>query len=451
MKIGDIYELKIDKLSNHGLGIGKINGTVVFVPNSCPDDLLKVKISKINKHYMSADIIEITAPSPFRTTAFCPLQKVCGACQLQFIDYNAQLKFKRQIVEDAMHSIGGFDIYIPDTVQSPKIKGYRSKIQYPVFQTKNSKRILAGYYKPASHEIVNIKYCPIQPEICDKIIEFIRETANEFNISGYNEKKHKGILKHILIRHSSLTGKCLICLVINKNEISKNFIEFCQNLYNNFTEVSGVCVNFNPKQTNVILADRTECVCGDNFIEENLCDKTFQIGAETFFQVNIGTAQNIFNYIKEFINKNCRKPLILDAYAGISTIGICLSDCAEKIVSIEENKKSVELAIETAKHNNINNIEIHGGDAEEFLKKEERKFDVVILDPPRKGCSINSLNYALKLCKEYIIYVSCNPATLARDLKMLKEKGCCIESIQPFDMFCHTYHIENVAIIKMPH
>lgn len=450
MNIGDICELKIDKLSNQGFGIGRIDGAVVFVPNSCPDDLLKVRITKINKHYMYADITEIIDPSPSRTTAFCPLQKVCGACQIQFIDYDAQLKYKKQIVEDAMHSIAGFDITIADTIPSPKIKEYRSKIQYPVTQTKNSKRILAGYYKPSTHEIVNIKYCPIQPEICDKIIEFIRESAKEFNISGYIEKNHKGILKHILIRHSAEAGNCLVCIVINKNEISENIKDFCKNLYDNFAEITGVCVNFNSKQTNVILGNHTECVCGNDFIEEKLCNKTFKIGAETFFQVNIGTAQNIFNYIKEFIYNNCKKPQILDAYAGISTIGICLSDCAEKIVSIEENKKSVELAVKTAKLNNINNIEIHGGDAEEFFKNEERKFDVVILDPPRKGCSVDSLNYAAKLSKEYIIYVSCNPATLARDLKILKEKGCQIVSIQPFDMFCHTYHIENVAIIKMP-
>lgn len=449
MNINEVYKVEIEKIASDGKGLAKINGKVVFVENSCPNDKLKIKITKINKNYMTGTIEEIIEPSVHRIKPFCPMQKICGACQLQFIDYDYQLELKRQIVTDTMHKIAGIDIAIPNTIASPQIKNYRHKIQYPVTQTKNSKRIIAGYYKSSSHDILNIKYCPIQPEICDEIFEFIRKNASEYSITGYNEKDNCGDLRHVVIRHSDKNNNCLVALVINNDKISDNLSKFCKKLYNAFDQIVGVCINFNTKRTNVILGNDTKLLYGNEYIEEEICSKTFQITTETFFQINTKSAQNIFNYIKQFIINSYKSPDILDAYAGISAIGICLSDIANNIVTIEENTKSVELALKTAKLNKINNIEINGGDAGEYFQNEKRKFDVIILDPPRKGCSTESLNNALKLCKGHIIYVSCNVATLARDLKYLRNKGCKIESIQPFDMFCHTYHIENVAIIKV--
>lgn len=449
MNVGEIYDVEITKLTSSGAGLAKNDGMVIFVKNACPQDKLRIKITKVNKKLAFGEIVEIIKPSEYRAQPFCPLQKVCGACQIQFIDYDYQLEIKRQIVEDTLKKIGNINIKIPKTLASPQIKNYRHKIQYPICQTKNSKRILAGYYKPGSHEIVNIKFCPIQPEICDRIIEFIRNNARKFNIDGYSEKDHKGTLRHILIRHSNLSGKCLICLVINDNKANEDIKQFAKCVYDAFDEISGVCINYNNKKTNVILGDKTICVNGQDFIEEKICNKVFKISADTFFQINPQSAENIFNYIKDFIKSNYQSAKILDAYAGISAIGICLSDTAKQIVSIEENHKSVEMAIMTAKENNVNNIEINGGDAGKFLQNEKRKFDIIILDPPRKGCSEESLNYAQKLCNGHIIYVSCNPATLARDLKYLNNNGCKIVSVQPFDMFCHTIHIENVAIIKV--
>ena len=196
MKVNEEYTVKIDKISNLGLGITKIDGLVVFVENACPEDELLIKITKLNKNYANGEIKTIIKPSSHRVEPFCPMQKVCGACQLQFIDYEYQLKNKEEIVKDTLHAIGNIDIKVPFPVKSPEIKEYRCKVQYPVSQTKVSKRILAGYFKPKSHEIVNIKYCPIQPAICDKIIDFVRETATQFDITGYNEKTHNKLLVH---------------------------------------------------------------------------------------------------------------------------------------------------------------------------------------------------------------------------------------------------------------
>lgn len=448
MKVNNEYTVEIEKVTNLGFGLAKLDGFVVFVKDSCPKDKLKIKITKVTKSYAEGAILDFIDPSPYRVKPFCPLQKVCGACQLQFIDYKFQMDIKRQIVQETVKNIAGLDIEVNNTVPSPEIKNYRCKVQYPISETKNSKRILAGYYKPKSHEIVNIKYCPIQPEICDKIIEFIRVKAFDFGISGFNEKKHSGELRHVVIRTSRKTGKNLVVLVVNATKSFDRLNDFAKCIYDEFEDVSGVCVNFNSKKTNVILGKKTECICGNDYVEEKLLDKIFRIASNTFFQINPLSAENIFRYVKNYISENFENPLVLDAYSGISTFGICVSDICKKVVSVEECKESCDMAKIAARENKIKNIEIHNQDAGEFFKKEKRMFDVTILDPPRKGCTKESLDNAVRVTKSSIVYVSCNPATLARDLKYLtEEKGCTVKSIQPFDMFCHTYHIENVAII----
>lgn len=450
--IPETLVVEIEKLSNLGYGIAKLDGYVIFVEGACPGDKVKIKLGKKNKNFANAKILEIVKPSEHRINPICPMQKVCGACQLQFIDYDYQLELKKQIVEDAMHSIYGHPVEIKNVIPSPKIKEYRHKIQYPISETKDSKRILAGYYKPASHELINIKYCPIQPSYCDSIIEFIRKSAQECGISGYNEKKHSGDLRHVLIRTSAYNGKNLVILVVNSTKEFEKLRVLAQKIYTELENIAGVGVNFNSQKTNLILGKETKILFGNSFIEEKLTNKIFKVGAETFFQINPFTANNIFEYIKEYISKNFQTPLILDAYAGISTFGICLSDVAKKVVTVEEVKASTDLASKIIKENAIKNVEIHNMDAGKFFEKElntkGRTFDVTVLDPPRKGCSQESLDYAYKLTKNKIIYVSCNPATLARDLKYLTEKGCKVEFIQPFDMFPHTYHVESVAIIS---
>ena len=445
--------VEIEKLSNLGFGIARVEGYVIFVEGACPGDRVRVRVGKKNKNFAQAKIIEIISPSLHRIEPFCPMQKVCGACQLQFIDYNYQLKLKKEIVEDTMHSISGNAVEIKDVIPSPQIRNYRHKIQYPVSETKNSKRILAGYYKPNSHEIVNIKYCPIQPEYCDSIIEFIRNASKDCGISGYDEKKHAGDLRHIVIRSSHYTNKNLVVLVVNSSKMFEKLKVLAHRIYTELENIQGVGVNYNPLKTNLILGEKTDILEGEGFIEEKLCDKVFKVGAKTFFQVNPSSADNIFGFVKKYISDNFTSPLVLDAYAGITAFGICVSDIAKRIVSVEEVKESVALADKIIKENGIKNVELHNMDAGMFFEKElntkGREFDVTILDPPRKGCTKESLNYALKLTKGKIIYVSCNPATLARDLKYLTENGCKVEFIQPFDMFPHTYHIENVAVIEV--
>ena len=449
MEINDEYIVHIERMSNLGLGIARVDGIVLFVEGACPGDKALVKVIKTNKNYATARIVKLETPSSHRVQPFCALQKLCGACQLQFINYEYQLKIKKEIVQDAMHKLANLDIDIPDVIRSPKQQQYRHKIQYPISSTKVSKRILAGYYKPKSHEIVNIKHCPIQPEICDEIIDFIRLNADKYKVSGFDETLHKGDLRHVVLRVSEATGKILVTLVVNAGYSGAKLENFAKAVFEHFPQVSGACLNFNPKKTNVIMSNETICVCGEPFIEEQLLGKTFKIGANTFFQVNPSSAENIFRYVRNHIRDNLPNAQVLDAYAGVSAFGICVADVCEKVVCVEENTASTDLAKTIAQLNNISNIEINNMDAGKFFASEKRKFDAIILDPPRKGCTRQSLDAALKLCKKQIIYVSCNPATLARDLKYLCEKGCKVKSVQPFDMFCHTFHVENVAIVEI--
>ena len=241
----------------------------------------------------------------------------------------------------------------------------------------------------------------------------------------------------------------MVTLVINDTKISKNIKEFANDIFNNFNEVVGVCVNFNNKKTNLILTDKTESICGVDYIEEKLCDITFRIGPNTFFQVNPESAENIFKYVKEYIKNNFNKPTIFDAYAGIATFGIVMNDIAKKVVSVEENKQSIRIAKDVLKINNINNVELHAMDTAKYLENTTEKFDITILDPPRKGCSVESLDRTIEVTKSKIIYVSCNPQTLIRDLEYLISKGAKVSFIQPFDMFCHSYHVECVTIIDV--
>ncbi len=441
-------DLKIENFSSSGEGIARKDGYVIFVENALPAEVVRAEILKENKNFAKARVVEILEPSSGRVKPFCALYNACGSCSLQHADYELQLKLKKEIVQDAMKKVAGLDIEVEDVVPSPENKEFRCKIQYPLAQTKVSKRVLAGYYRPKSHELVNIKVCPIQPKICDEIIEFMRTRAQELGIDCYDEKSHAGMLKHIVIRHSSFTKENLLTFVVNDEKVIHSLKRLCFEIFEKFNTVIGVCVNFNTSKSNVILGKKTEVICGNPTIDEQILDKKFKIGANTFFQINPKSAENIFAYVKEILAKTEEKPTVLDAYAGIASFGIVMSDVAKKVVSVEENPDATALVAEVLELNNIKNLEIFTEDSGKFMQRQTEKFDAIILDPPRKGCDENCLNEALRLAKDKIIYVSCNPATLARDLKYLTEKGAKVKSVKPFDMFCHTLHVETVAIIE---
>ncbi len=451
MNTGEEYSVNIIKMINEGYGLAKINSFPIFIEGACTDDKLKIRIDKVCKNYAKASIVEIIEPSKSRIKPVCPLYNACGSCNWQHIEYNEQLKQKRNIVYETLKNIAGTDIEVQEVLPSPKISEYRCKVQMPVSQTKVSKRLLLGYYKKNSHELINIKYCPMQPKIINDINEFIRINAQNLFISGYNEKTNKGLLRHVVYRISSDNKTILIILVINDNNISDEIKELAKRIKEKFTSVTGICANFNSKKTNVIMSYNTEKIIGNDYYTETIGNYSFKISANSFFQVNPLCAEKILNKVKELISNRIEKPTILDAYSGVSSFGIWLSSVASEVTSVEEAESSTNDAKENIKINNINNIFIHNGDAAKIFRElinSNVKFDVSVIDPPRKGCDEEALCNLVKLTKKYIIYVSCNVATLARDIKILSGYGYKAEYIQPADMFPNTYHIETIALLS---
>ena len=308
---------------------------------------------------------------------------------------------------------------------------------------------MLGYYKQNSHDLTNIKYCPVQPEIINDIAQFTRDN---FELDCFDEKSNKGLLKNVLMRISSFNNDILLTLVLNCNEndfinYESAIFRFFKKIMAQFREIKGGFVNFNPKKTNKILSDETLKIAGDDFIIEKLGNKTYKIGATSFFQVNPKSAVNLFNIVKENIKPNST---ILDAYGGVGAIGIYVSNLASKITLVEENKNAVSMAYDNFKINNIENYEILEGDAKKHFfdfEKKGRSFDYVILDPPRSGCEADGLKAISKLAKN-IIYVSCNPQTLRRDMSLLIEEGFKPKFVQGVDLFPYTHHIEAVCVFE---
>lgn len=449
-KKNDEITVTVDKLVYEGAGLAKVEGFPIFIEDSCPGDVAKIKIKALNKNFAKGELVEIIKPSKHRVRPFCPLHNVCGGCGWQYIDYGFQLEQKRNIVEETVKKFAQRDIEVRPVIASPENREYRCKVQYPVSQTKVSKRILAGYYKKGTHELVNIKYCPIQPMILNKILAFIRETAQELEISGYNEKKHLGELRHVVFRYSKDKNECIIIFVVNSEKLSARVKALAKKVSDEFAHVKGCCVNYNTAKSNLILSDDTRCIFGDKYYFEKIGDVDYRVSANSFFQVNVGTAKNILDTVKSIIDENYPNTRIIDAYSGVSSFGLYLKDTAREVVSVEECEAASKDAIENVKLNNAQNFKILNGDAKETFEKlvaDGEKFEITILDPPRKGCGKESLDYAIKLTDKAIIYVSCNPSTLARDIKYLEENGFKAQYIQPFDMFCHTYHIESLCLL----
>ena len=450
LKNGSEIVLGIEKLVYEGYGLARIDGLPVFVDGVCAGDVVNAKIISVNKHYARAGVVSIIEPSEHRVTPFCPLHKVCGGCGWQFIDYDFQLSQKREIVFETVSKIAGREIEVYPVCPSPKIREFRSKIQYPVSQTKVSKRIVAGYYKRGTHELVNIKYCPIQPRIIDKISEFIKINAQELSISAYNEKKKSGELRQVVFRYSVDRNECIVIFVVNNSVLNPKIAALVKKVAEEFAHVKGCCVNYNTARTNVIMSERTECILGDDFYFEKIGEVEYRISANSFFQVNVGTAKNILDSVKEIIKTNFSDSRILDAYSGVSSFGLYVKDHAKEVVSVEESKAASQDAVFNAELNRAKNCVILNGDAGKIFEKlisDGENFDVTILDPPRKGCSEQSRKYAVQLTKKAIVYVSCNPSTLARDIKYFEQNGFVAQYIKPFDMFCHSYHIESLCLL----
>ncbi len=451
MNIKNRYTVKIEKMIYGGNSLARNEGFPIFIKSGCPGDVAEIEITKVNKNFAEAVIVEIKEASIYRIKPKCALHNVCGSCNWQYIEYKEQLNQKQNIVKETIKNITGHDYEVKEVIPSPLQYEYRCKIQLPVSQTKVSNRILAGYYKENSHELINIKYCHMYDAYINKIVDYIKISAKELNISGYDEKSNKGLLRHIVIRKSSDNSEIIVIFVINSKKIDKNLDILSKNLISKFSEIKGVCANINTNKTNVIMSNKTITICGRDYYFENMDEFKYKVSANSFFQVNPMCARLIFNKVKELIKEKVHNPSILDAYSGVSSFGVWLNSVSSKITCIEEVISASNDAKDNIQINNADNIEIINGDAEKIFQKlieNKMLFDVSIVDPPRKGCSEKSIYNLVKLTKKYIVYVSCNISTLARDMKLLENYDYFPVYIQPADMFPNTYHIETIVLFE---
>jgi 23S rRNA (uracil1939-C5)-methyltransferase len=432
-----------------GEGIAKIDGFPVFIENAIKGEKIKIKILKIQSSFAYGKIIEILEKSEKRQEIDCNSYKKCGGCNLRHINYDETLVIKRNIVENCLYKALGKKILVNNTIGMNNPFFYRNKLLYPVGINKENKPTI-GLYTSRSHDIVEIEKCYIQNELCQKIAKDIFNFAIKNNISIYNEKTLKGTLRHIVIRIGVKTKEVLVTIVLNDNNF-KQEKEFVEVITKKYPEVKSIVKNFNTKNTNVILGNKNEIIMGNGYIYDILGEYKFKISPLSFYQINPSQTEILYNTAIKFIENENKQNIALDLYCGIGTIGIWASKYFNKVYGIEIVEDAINDAKENAKINGIQNIEFYLGDVEQVLpkiiEKEKIKPNVVFVDPPRKGLDIKTIETLLYLKPEKIIYISCNPATLARDLKNLEQEYLTKE-VQPIDMFPWTAHIECVAILN---
>ena len=451
LKKNDEIELQITALSSQGSGIGHYEGMAVFVGSAAVGDMLRVHIIKVKSSYAVGKIIRIIKPSKHRIMPDCPVYERCGGCSYRHITYAEELEVKRQRVEDALRRIGGLDITVSEIICQENVDGYRNKAQYPIGFDAGGKTVI-GFYAKKSHRIIDCRNCALQPPEFEAILNVIAKWAAENGVSFYDEEKHKGLLRHIYIRKGRSTGQTMVCLVINGDSIPKK-----EKLIKNLTEtdetVCSVVLNINREKTNVILGGQCTTIYGEDYIEDELCGLTFRISPLSFYQVNPTGAKLLYEKAAEMAELK-KTDILLDLYCGAGTIGLSMADKVKKVVGVEIIEQAVENAKENARLNGIENAEFFCSDAAEVSAELfEKGFmpDVIVLDPPRKGCSREMIDTAVKLKPKRIVYVSCDPATLARDCKIFGELGYQTKKAVAVDMFPRTVHVECVVLLTKVH
>lgn len=443
----DKIELTIDALTSEGSGVGRYNGLAVFVRGTVPGDKIIAHIIKRSKHYAVGIINKILSPSPQRTESDCPYSQKCGGCSFRHMTYEEELRYKKSRVQDALSRIGHLDIKVEEIIGAQKLNHYRNKAQYPV---EISDGVLsAGFYAYKSHRIIPCHNCQLQPAEFEKGLGAFSEWIKKENITSYDEQTGRGLLRHIYFRKGFATGEIMACAVINGDSVP-NAQLLISLLRKNVDGLKSIALNLNKEKTNVILGKQTRIIWGEQHIQDRLLGKTFLISPNSFYQVNHDQCEKLYETAKAFAGLTGEETL-LDLYCGVGTIGLTMADSAKQLVGIEIIPQAIENAKENAKINGIENAQFLCADAPkgaEILKQQRINPDVIILDPPRKGCDRALLDTITELSPDRIVYVSCDSATLARDLEILNSKGFTVNKVTAVDMFPRTPHVETVALLK---
>ncbi len=440
-----IYEATICDYTAEGQGIAKIEGCAVFIPNAIFGEKCRVRIEKAQKTWAAGKIVEILEKSPHRVNRACPVAKLCGGCALQHMDYAEETRMKVERVRQCLNRIGGENLETLPILASETCENYRNKAQYPVSSQKG--RAFAGFFKAGTHQVIENDRCGILPEAMDAVKDAVIDYVNYYRVTVYDEAAHTGLLRHIYVRQGAVSGQILVCLVINGRNIPHR-----EALIARLKKIEGftsLVLSVNTKKGNTILGDECIALYGPGYIEDTLCGLQFRLSPRSFYQVNHAQAQRLYEaaIAQAEITKN---DLVLDLYCGVGTITLCMAKAAGKVIGVEVIEQAVEDARDNAVRNGIENAEFFCGDAGQAALELESKGirpDVVVVDPPRKGLNHDAIEAMALMAPRRIVYVSCDPATLARDVALLKEKGYQVKNAMACDLFPRTYHVESIVCL----
>ncbi len=430
------YQVTITGMGEKGEGVAKIDNFAVFIPYALIGETIEVLIVKVLKSYAYGKMLNIIKPSRERIEPKCPVFYKCGGCDLQHCTYNQELEFKTNKVKDCIKRIGSLNIKVNNTLGYEQ-NYYRNKSQFPVSPDG------IGFYSPRSHRVVPIENCLTQNENSNKAMNIVKEFMELFHIKPYDESTKKGVIRHIFTR-CALTNQVMVCIV-TATENLKSADSLVSMLKNEFGEDVSVIQNINTKNTNIILGDKNKILNGNGVIIDKIGDKFFEISPHSFFQINPHQTKALYDKVLEVAQFEGNER-VLDLYCGIGTISLYVAPYVESVIGVECVPQAIENAKKNSMLNNIKNAEFYVGNAEDMAEKFPDN-DVIIVDPPRKGCDEKLLNTIKDLAPKKIIYVSCNPATLARDLKILTGYGYTAHEVWPVDMFPRTAHVENVVLL----
>ncbi len=448
LKKNDIIDLKITSMTAQGSGVGKTeDGIVIFVPNSAVGDELEVRVLKTKKTYAYGRIESVRSPSPDRIEPDCPVFFKCGGCVFRHISYEAELKIKYDRVRDALERIGGFkDIRLDAVVPNPRVNRYRNKAQLPAL---DGESVRLGFFANHSHRIIPLDGCFLQPELFDRVMKLTEEFMNETAQTAYDERTLKGRLRHLYIRYAEATGELMVCLVVNGNGLKQEDL-LVKKLREQLPELKTVVINSNREDTNVIMGRKNRVVYGEGYITDILRGKRFKLSALSFYQVNRTQAERLYEIAENYAGLSGGE-VLLDLYCGTGTIGLTMAEKCRELIGVEIVEDAVNDARENARLNGVTNARFICGDAAfaaEKLRAEGIRPDVIIIDPPRKGCDAKLIETVVKMAPKRVVYVSCDPETLARDLRLFDDLGYSPREVTPVDLFSRTAHIENVALIE---
>ncbi len=447
MKKNELYRAAVSGFTSEGLGVCRVDGCAVFVPNAVPGEEYEIRVTHVGRTAAHGKIEKILFRSPHRVDRRCPCAKVCGGCDFWHMDYEAECAIKRQRVLDALNRLGGQDLQTIELAAAPTCEAYRNKAQFPVAPAKNG--VEAGFFKKGTHDLIPIDRCLIQPEIADIAKQAVLRWAREYRVSAYDEESGKGLLRHIFVRNAEATGEVLVCLIVNGEKLPREK-ELVERLRGHVAGLKSVALNVNTRKGNAILGEKTRILWGADAIEDVLCGLRFRISPRSFYQVNRTQAEVLYGKAIAAAGLTGAET-VLDLYCGTGTITLCLARHAKQAIGVEVVDAAIEDAKRNAERNGIENARFFCADAGQAANRlcaEGVRPDVIVVDPPRKGLSADVIDAIEEMSPARVVYVSCDPATLARDVRLLCEKNYTLARAEAVDMFPRCAHVETVVSLS---